>query len=115
MRDVLVKNGVAQSAIIKEDQATYTYQNALYSKAALDKLNINIRRAIISCKNVHARRCKMYYETVFPDVQLLISPVTIGGVTRENWMNTAQGIDEVLGELERCAKQFGGIIKQHID
>lgn len=32
LKDVLIKNGVKEEAILKEDKATFTYENALYSK-----------------------------------------------------------------------------------
>ena len=32
LKDVLMQNGVPEEAILKEDQATYTYENAIYSR-----------------------------------------------------------------------------------
>ena len=32
LRDVLIKNGVPDQKILKEDQATFTYENAIYSR-----------------------------------------------------------------------------------
>ena len=60
---------------------------------------------------VHARRCKMYYETLYPDAELLVCPAPGADVTRENWLQSAEGIDAVLGEMERCGGQFHDILK----
>ena len=36
LRDVLIKNGVPDQKILKEDQATFTYENAIYSRQVTD-------------------------------------------------------------------------------
>ena len=36
LRDVLMRNGVPEEMILKEDQATYTYENAIYSRQVTD-------------------------------------------------------------------------------
>ena len=111
LKDVLVKNGVDESAILKENQATYTYQNAIFSRKILDEKGIEVKNAIICCKEQHARRCKMYYELLFPEAEILVCPVDVG-VNRENWMLSEEGIEEVLGEVERCGKQFHKIMRE---
>ena len=40
------KEPVPQSAILREDQATYTYENAIYSRKVTDSLGMEIQRAI---------------------------------------------------------------------
>ena len=37
LQQVLVQNGVDKKDILKEDNATYTYENAIYSKKVTDK------------------------------------------------------------------------------
>lgn len=112
MRHVLMENGVPESAILREDEATYTYQNAIYSRRRTDSEAMDVRRAIICCMPVHARRARMYYETLFPEAELFVCPVKEAPVTRDNWMHEPQGIDTVLGEVERCGKQFHDILKE---
>lgn len=112
MRDVLIKNGVPENAILKEDEATYTYQNALFSRANCDKLGLDVKTAIICCKNSHARRCLMYYQIAFPETEFIVCPVTVGGITRENWYRSDEGIELVLGETERLGTQFKDIIRE---
>lgn len=111
LKDVLVKNGVDERAVLKENQATYTYQNAIFSREVLEEKGIQVKRAIICCKEQHARRCKMYYELLFPEAEILICPVDVG-VNRENWFLCEEGIEEILGEVERCGKQFHKIIRE---
>ena len=112
MRHILMENGVPESAILREDEATYTYQNAINSRKRTDAENLTISRAIICCMPVHARRCRMYYETLYPQSELIVCPAPGAAITRENWLNTAEGIDAVLGEMERCGGQFHAILKE---
>lgn len=112
MRTVLVENGVPDSAILREDEATFTYQNAIYSRRRTDQERLTVRRAILSCMPVHARRAKMYYQTLFPETELLICPAPGASITRENWMHEPDGIDAVLGELTRCGSQFHDILRE---
>ena len=112
MRRILMENGVPERAILREDEATYTYQNAINSRKRTDSEGITVRRAILCCMPVHARRARMYYETLFPDAELFVCPVKDADITRENWMHEPAGIDRVLGEMERCGGQFHDILKE---
>ena len=111
MKSVLLAHGVPEAAILREDEVTYTYQNAILSRRRTDMARLDVRRGIICCMPVHARRAKMYYQTLYPDTELLVCPVEGADVTAENWTATPQGIDAVLGELERCGAQFHEILK----
>lgn len=113
LKDVLIQNGVSENAILKEDESTYTYENAIFSRKATDKLNLNIKKAIICCKSFHARRCLMYYETLYPDTKFIICPTETEGINRENWFTTDNGINNVMAEVERCGTQFKDIIKNN--
>ena len=42
LKTVLIKNEVPLEKILKEDQATYTYENAIYSRAVIDQLRMKI-------------------------------------------------------------------------
>ncbi len=110
LRNVLLKNGVSEEAILREDTATYTYENAIRSRALTDSLGLTIRRAILCCHAWHARRCLLYYQLLFPRTELLVCPSDTG-INRENWQETGEGIDLVLGEIERCGGQFHKILR----
>ena len=101
-----------QSAILREDQATYTYENAIYSRKVTDSLGMEIRRAILCCKPYHARRSLLYYQLLYPDTRFLVCPVRESDVTRENWFLTEKGTKIVLGEIERIGVQFHEIMRE---
>ena len=88
LKDVLVQNGVDESAILKEDQATFTWENAKNSRIVTDQNKLVIQKAILCCRNVHARRSLMYYQKSFPEAKIFVSPSVIGNITKENWYTT---------------------------
>lgn len=111
LADVLQKNGVPDSAILKETEATFTYENALKTRALLERAGIEVKKAILCCKTHHARRAYMYYQTVFPDAKILVCPSVVDGITKENWNRTEDGIDAVTGEMTRVIRQFSLMMK----
>lgn len=111
-QDVLLENGVVKEAILREDNAEYTYQNAFKSREVTDKLGLKINKAIICCKSFHARRCYTYYEWAYPNVELIICPVDVQGISKSTWAQTEIGMDRVLGELTRSGSQFKTYIMQ---
>lgn len=106
LKDVLVKNGVPERVILKENKATFTYENALFSKEVTDSAGISVRKAILCCKSSHARRALMYYQHVFPETEIVTVPVAADGIGRQNWNQTEKGAEEVLGEVSRIIRQF---------
>lgn len=106
LKDVLVKNHVPDEVILKEDQATFTWENARLSREVTDKTGIEIKKALLCCKNYHARRALMYYQRAYPKVKFRVCPCCVDGVTKENWMNSEEGIQSVLGEVQRIVTQF---------
>ncbi len=114
LRSVLTAHGVPEAAILREDQATYTYENAIYSRKRTDAEGITVSRAILCCQAFHTRRCLLYYQEQFPEAEILVCPVVTRGISRENWHQSETGIDMVLGELERCGGQFHEIMRKYI-
>lgn len=112
--DVLIKNGVPTNSIIGEYKAGHTRDNAFFSRKIIDEKGIEINSAIIDCKAFHARRCLMLYQMAFPEVRMKVCPVHCYNITKDNWFETEQGIDRVLGELARCGNQFVGDIKKYL-
>jgi uncharacterized SAM-binding protein YcdF (DUF218 family) len=104
--DVLLKNGVPQSAIYGEDKSSYTKENALYTKLVADENGFHIHQAILVCKAFHARRSMMFYQMAFPNVTFNISTVNGYDISKENWYKNDYGIQRVMGELSRCGNQF---------
>lgn len=112
LRDVLVKNGVPEDKILEESHATYTYENAIYSRQVTDHAGLKIEKAILCCKSYHARRCLMYYQLLYPETKFYVIPVNADGITRENWRENEVGIDAVTGELSRIVKQFSLMLER---
>lgn len=112
LKEVLVKNGVPMENILREDQATFTYENAIYSRQVTDSRNMKIEKAILCCKAYHARRCLMYYQLLYPDTEFFVVPVDADGITRENWLEGEEGINAVTGEVSRIVKQFSLMLKK---
>ena len=115
LKDVLLKNGVNDKAILREYTAEYTYQNAFKSREVTDKIGLKINKAIICCKSFHARRCYTYYQWAYPDTELILCPLDVQGISKDTWANTENGIDKVLGELTRSGSQFKTYIMQMIE
>ena len=113
LREILVENGVPSEAVLKENEATYTYENAIYSRKKLDGMGIIVKKAILCCQAFHARRCLLYYQEQFPDTEFIVCPVVTKGISRENWFQTEHGIQTVLGEIERCGAQFHEIMRKN--
>ena len=112
--DVLIKNGVPTNSTIGEYKAGHTRDNAFFSRKIIDEKGIEINSAIIDCKAFHARRCLMLSQMAFPEVRMKVCPVHCYNITKDNWFETEQGIDRVLGELARCGNQFVGDIKKYL-
>lgn len=112
--EVMRQAGVPEQALIPEDQATYTYENAIYSRKKLDAMGIFIKKAILCCQAFHARRSLLYYQEQFPDTEFLVCPVVTKGISRDTWHKSELGIETVLGEVERCGGQFHEIMKRYM-
>ena len=110
LKDVLVKNHVPDEVILKENQATFTWENAKNSRIVTDQNKLVIQKAILCCRNVHARRSLMYYQKSFPEAKIFVSPSVIGNITKENWYTTKDGIDAVNAELSRILYQFSLLV-----
>ncbi|MDR0861454.1 MAG: YdcF family protein [Oscillospiraceae bacterium] len=104
--DVLRKRGVPDAAILREDGSGMTKENGTFARRVADGLGLTVSRAIVCCKSFHARRSQMVYALAFPDAEILVHPVDVYGVTRDNWHTTAYGVERVMGELARCGNQF---------
>jgi len=106
MLDVLVKNGVDESAVISESNAKFTKENGTLSRKVCDERGIFPKTAVICCKSFHARRCLLSYASAFPETAFYVSGVPVYSITAENWYTTEYGVRRVMGELKRCGEQF---------
>lgn len=106
LRKVLLDNGVLEQAILREENATFTYENAMYSRMVTDAAGIVVKKGILCCKACHARRCQMYYRRAYPETEFFVCASDVDGITKENWNSTEEGIQAVMGEVERIIRQF---------
>lgn len=108
--DVLIKNGVPEAAIVREDKSGHTRANAEYAAAVLKERGISAEKIILVCKRFHARRCLMFFRSYFPEAEILVVPADIEveemNITKDNWHDFPYGIKRVMGELARCGDQF---------
>lgn len=104
--DVLLKNDVPASAIIGENESSFTRENGIYARRVVDEKQISVRTALLVCKAFHARRCLMAYQAAFPAVDFYVIPVVGYSITKDNWYEDEESISRVLGELRRIGDQF---------
>jgi uncharacterized SAM-binding protein YcdF (DUF218 family) len=94
---------VPDQAILKENQALNTHENADFSRKVLLEMELPIHKAIIVCKAYHARRALLTYQAVFPlSTSFLVSSVTDNrGITKENWFTKKEFIAMIMGEVSK--------------
>ena len=109
MRQELRSLAVPESAILKENNATFTYENALFSKAVLDDAGITVRAAILCCKPVHARRALNYYQSCFPETDICVCPCA-DTITKENWFKSKEGIEKTFHEIAGIGAYQGELL-----
>lgn len=114
-RAVLMKHGVPEQAILREDQSTYTWENAQFSRDVLKAQGIPVKTAILCCKAFHARRALLYYQAAMPDVHFLVCPVQIPGCAREDWYLSEKGRARILGEVQRLGSQTNEVFAMMLD
>lgn len=110
--DILQRHQVPKERIWKEDQATFTYENALRSRQVTDQKGLQVKKAILCCQAYHARRASLYYQVCFPEAKILVCPVETKGINRDNWHQSARGIKLVLAEITHCGTQFEEILAE---
>lgn len=116
MKQVLIRCGVDESVILKEDRACErgTYDNAFFSKNVTDALGLTIRRAIICCKSFHARRCLMFYAWAYPETEFFVASVDIEHTGKDDWYTQPKGIERVLSEMQKCGQYFKDAIPTYM-
>ncbi|PGC32506.1 hypothetical protein COM11_04845 [Bacillus pseudomycoides] len=109
LRNIGIANGVPEEAILKEDQAQHTLENARLSLEVLQNTGIDPKKVIIVCKAGHSRRALLCYQAEFPKAtEFFVSPVVDRyGITRENWFLSEIGISRIMNEVEKIGKYFG--------
>lgn len=117
LREVGVGCGVPQEAILREDQAANTFENARFSWKVLQQHGVPAQKVILVCKSYHARRSLLTYQTVFPQsTQLMVCPVADKtGITKDNWYLEEPSIKKVMGELTKVGQYFAHHIPNWVE
>jgi len=117
LRRIGLNNNVPDKAILREDQAQHTFDNATLSWEVLQKSNIIVNSVILICKAQHARRALMTYQTIFPkEVNIMVASVAENReITRDNWFLEESKIKVVMTEVEKIGKYFGKHIANWVD
>ncbi|MBQ2954202.1 MAG: YdcF family protein [Clostridia bacterium] len=115
LKAVLMRHGVPEEAILREDQATYTWENALRSREVIASAGLQVRTAILCCHAFHARRALLYYQAAMPGVRMIVCPAQTPGVTRQDWFRTEKGRDRVMGEVARLGSQVREVFEAMLE
>jgi uncharacterized SAM-binding protein YcdF (DUF218 family) len=77
--------GIPRDHLLTENQATSTYENALYSKDIV--LEHGFESALVVTSNYHMRRTRLAYERVFRDTNVAFTyvPYHHDSITRDSW------------------------------
>ena len=110
-----VELGVPQEAILKENKASNTLENAIFSKQVLLDNQIEIKKIILVCKNFHSRRAFLTYASQFPkDCKILVAPVIDGKrIRKEDWFIDEMKRKKVLKEVEKIGIYFEHWMKDY--
>lgn len=110
LRDILIKHGVPEPAILREDRAAHTFDNAQLSWQVLRALEPPARSAILVCKTFHSRRALMTYQQAFPPGFIFgCAPVRDErDIGQENWYHSDMGIKAVMSEVAKIGMYFEG-------
>ncbi|NTU98515.1 YdcF family protein [Candidatus Falkowbacteria bacterium] len=108
MRAIALEQGVPEAAILKEDKALHTFDNATLSLQTIGQSDIKVKKAILVCKRHGARRALLTYQTVFPrDIEFIVCPVLDDrNVSADNWFLDEAKVALVMGEVEKIGKYF---------
>ena len=102
---IMESQGVPPGAILKENQARRTQQNAIFSRQLLEAQGITPRTAILVSKPAHARRAYTYYQIAFPGTHFAVCPTQDPDFTRHSWPHNPQQFARVMRELAKCGNQ----------
>ena len=115
MRSLLLEMQVPDADILREDRATFTWENAVFSKQVLLSEGIPLPgTALLTCKAHHARRALYYYQSVFPDTRFLVCTSDVPGISADDWHLTVSGRNAVMGEVQRLGGQIREILEAQL-
>ncbi len=108
LKALMVREGVPESAIWTEEESTNTFENARFCRQLLEAGGIRPHTILLCTQAFHARRAKMTFQSEFVEQKIYVSSVVTRGIGRGTWMQTQEGFDTVMKELENCGAYFSG-------
>ncbi|MFA5107472.1 MAG: YdcF family protein [Patescibacteria group bacterium] len=108
LQNIALKKGVPEKAVLKEDKALNTFDNARLSFQVLREMNIEVKKAILICKAHHARRALLTYQTAFSSkVEYIVCPtIDDRNIRKDNWFLDKTKITLVMSEVEKIGQYF---------
>ena len=109
LKEVALDLDIPEEAILREDRASNTFENAKFSLDVLRTARIQVKRAIIVCKAFHARRALITYQRVFPaGTRIMVSPVNDErDIRSDNWHTSPEKTQMVKNEVKKIFRYFG--------
>jgi len=108
LQKIALAKGVPEKAILREDKALHTFDNASLSRQIVQENNIVIKKAILICKAHHSRRALLTYQTAFSsEVEYIVCPIVDDrDVRKDNWFLNDAKIEMVMSELVKIGQYF---------
>ncbi|CAH8771118.1 YdcF family protein [Paenibacillus dendritiformis] len=106
LQQIGVSLGVPEHAILREDKAKNTFDNARNSWSIIKEHQLEVNRAILVCKAYFSRRALMTYQAVFPPTVQFCVQQDSTRVNRHDWFKEEAGIKLVLTEARKIATYF---------
>jgi uncharacterized SAM-binding protein YcdF (DUF218 family) len=108
LKTIGVRLGVPEAAILKENKAQNTFENAQFSWDVLKGTKTPVKNVILVCKAYHSRRALLTYKLFFPsDVNFFVSPVVDRrDISKDNWFSNEESIKIVMNEIVKIGKYF---------
>ncbi len=109
LQNIALSSGMPKYAILKENQAKHTFDNANLSWNVLQNSDLKTNKVILICKAHHARRALLTYQTAFPErIDFVVCPIVDErNVQKDNWFLDSDKIDIVMKEVEKIGQYFG--------
>ena len=114
MYNAVLELGISEENVILENSSQNTVENILYALVELQRtfwLN-RVRRVLLVTTSYHMRRSLAIARYLFPThIAIVPCPANDNNTRRDNWMNTAVGVERAKGEamnIIRCV--INGVI-----
>lgn len=108
MQNIILTKGISKKAVLKEDQAKHTFNNAALSWQVIQEKNLKIKKVLLVCKAHHSRRALLTYQTAFPsNVEFIVCPIIDEReIKKDNWFLDEVKIKIVMNEVEKIGQYF---------